>query len=236
MQLSIVIPALREARYIAATLEAVHRYLDERALAATTELVVVTADGPDDTPAIVARELPRFRHATQLCPGAKVGKGRDVRLGMLAARGELVVFMDADLATPVYHLDAMRARLAHHDVVIGSRDLTRIHDRFERTASSWLANWLVRATLLPGIVDTQCGFKGFRARTVRPLFEPLATLGWGFDFEVLARARKLGYSIDELALPDWRDPKGDDGLAGEVPVWARLRTLRELVRVWRRLR
>jgi glycosyltransferase involved in cell wall biosynthesis len=197
---------------------------------------VVTADGPDATPAIAAASLAAFPHAKHLEPGAKVGKGRDVRCGMLATTGEAVVFMDADLATPLYHLDRMLELLGRADIVIGHRDLARIHDRWERTISSQLANRLVQATLLPGILDTQCGFKGFRAATVRPLFEPLVTMGWGFDFEILARARQLGYSTQQLALPDWHDPKGDEGLAGEVPWIARLRTLRELFAVWRRLR
>jgi dolichyl-phosphate beta-glucosyltransferase len=214
----------------------VHRHLVERALLDKTEVIVVTADGPDGTAQLAKASLAQFPHATHLEPGAKVGKGRDVRAGMLAARGDLVVFMDADLATPLHHLDALLEMLDDSDLVIGYRDLGKIHDRWERTISSQLANRLVQATLLPGIHDTQCGFKGFRRATVEPLFEPLVTMGWGFDFEVIARAKKLGYRTQQLPLPDWRDPKGDEGLAGEVPWLARLRTLRELLLVWRRLR
>ncbi|MDB4956230.1 MAG: hypothetical protein JWO36_3799 [Myxococcales bacterium] len=196
----------------------------------------MTADSPDDTVALAKASLGKFPHAKQLEPGAKIGKGRDVRAGMLAARGELVVFMDADLATPLHHLGTMLELLGDADLVIGYRELGNIHDRWERTISSQLANRLVQATLLPGIHDTQCGFKGFRRATIAPLFEPLVTMGWGFDFEVLARARQLGYRTEQLPLPDWHDPKGDEGLAGEVPWLARLRTLRELLLVWRRLR
>ena len=211
-----------------------HRHLGDRV--ATTEVIVVTAEAPDDTVRLTRAALARFPHATQLEPGPKLGKGRDVRAGMLAARGELVVFMDADLATPLHHLDPMLELLADADLVIGYRDLAKIHDRWERTISSQLANRLVQATLLPGIHDTQCGFKGFRRATIAPLFEPLVTMGWGFDFEVLARARQLGFRTRQLPLADWRDPKGDEGLAGEVPWLARLKTLRELLLVWRRLR
>jgi hypothetical protein len=232
--LSIVIPAYAEARFLAGTLRALHAFLGERA--AATEVIVVTAEARDGTPAIAARELARFPRGRQLRPGQKVGKGRDVRAGMLAARGDVVLFMDADLATPLHHIDAAIEVIdAGADVAIGCRDIARMHREWGKAWSSRLANALVRAALLPGIGDTQCGFKAFRGAVVRPLFEPLTTLGWGFDLEVLARARGAGLSICELPVPDWADPKGDLGLAGELQWWARLRTLSELAGVVARL-
>lgn len=236
VRLSIVIPAYAEAPFIGATLDAVYAFLDERAWLPTTELVIVTADSADGTPAITREALRRFPHARHLEPGAKVGKGRDVRLGMLAATGEIVMFMDADLATPLGHLDAgVQAIEDGDDVVIGARDLDRIHGEWTRSLTSRWANALIQAVLLPGLHDTQCGFKLFRGDIVRELFEPLVTTGWGFDLEVLARARRGGYAIRELAVPDWFDPKGDNGLAGEVQWWARLRTLRDLANITARL-
>ncbi len=233
--LSVVVPAFREGRYLGATLDALFAFLEARAVLDATEVVVVTADGPDQTVAIAKRSLERFPHRVHICPGAKVGKGRDVRAGMLRARGELVIFMDADLATPLHHVDAMLEQLQHHDVVIGYRDLRNMHSDPARTASSVLANTFVQRLLLPGILDSQCGFKGFRAKAVAPLFEPLATKAWGFDIEVLVRARLLGYSIHQLPIRDWKDPKGDAGLAGEIQWIARFRTLLELLSIRRRL-
>jgi dolichyl-phosphate beta-glucosyltransferase len=227
--LSIVVPAFREALYIGHTLDALLEFLNARALLDKTEVVVVTADGPDDTVTIATHSLERFPHQVQLHPGRKVGKGRDVRAGMLRARGEFVVFMDADLATPLHHLDPMLEALRRHDLVIGYRDLKTIHVRATRTVSSRVANMLVQTLLLPGILDSQCGFKGFRSGVVNALFEPLATMTWGFDIEILVRARRLGLSIQQLPVFDWHDPKGDDGLAGEIQWAARLRTLRELI-------
>jgi glycosyltransferase involved in cell wall biosynthesis len=228
-----VIPAYREARYLAASLAAVRAFLDDAGWLGDTELVVVTADAPDDTVAIARRELARFPHHRHVQPGPKVGKGRDVRCGMLAATGELVMFMDADLATPLHHVPRMVAMLrGDSDVVIGCRQLATMHDRWSRKISSQLANLVVRWALVPGVPDTQCGFKGFRRAVARALFEPLATTGWGFDFEVLARAAALGVRVAQLAIPDWHDPKGDDGLVGEPPWRARLRTLGELAAVW----
>jgi glycosyltransferase involved in cell wall biosynthesis len=235
--LSIVIPAYREGRYVVGTLAALHTELVRRGWLARTEVIVVTATAPDDTVALVRATLPRFPRHLHLEPGPKVGKGRDVRAGMLAASGELVMFMDADLATPLRHLGAMVARLEDDaDVVIGCRDLASIHGHWRRRLASQVANRLVQALLLPGLDDTQCGFKGFRGSIVRELFEPLGTMGWGFDFEILARARRGGYHVAELPVPDWADPKGDLGLAGE-PQWrATLNTLRELVAVAAELR
>jgi len=230
--LSIVIPAYAEARYLASTLAALHAFLDERGWMA--EVIVVTADSPDDTAAIARRELARFANARQIQPGPKIGKGRDVRAGMLAATGDSVLFMDADLATPLHHIDAALAALAAgDDIVIGRRDLARMHRDPMKTLTSRLANAAVQALLLPDVHDTQCGFKLFRGAIVRELFEPLRTTGWGFDLEVLARAK--GYRIGELSIPDWCDPKGEHGLAGEIQWWARLRALGELLAITVRL-
>jgi glycosyltransferase involved in cell wall biosynthesis len=232
IDLSIVIPALAEAPYIAHTLMAVRNYLDSRARLDTSEVIVVTAEAADGTSEIARRELTKFPHACHIEPGRKVGKGRDVRLGMLAARGSTVLFMDADLATPTDHIDeALDAIAAGADVAIGVRNLAQIHDDVPRLLSSVLPNLAIRALLVPGISDTQCGFKAFRGAVVRELFEPLLTFGWGFDFEILARVRRAGHTIATIPIPDWRDPKGEHGLAGEKQWLARLRTLRELVLV-----
>lgn len=235
-QLSIVIPAYKEARYLGATLDALHAYLASKGWLRTTEVIVVTADADDGTAEIARRELQKFPRHLHIEPGPKVGKGRDVRCGMLAATGEIVLFMDADMATPLHHIERFVKRLRDDaDVAIGVRDLRQIHTDFMRSASSQLANLLVQRLLLPGVRDTQCGFKGFRRTVIRECFSLLLTTGWGFDFEVLGRARLAGYQIVELAVPDWHDPKGDEGLVGEVPWQASLRTLRELLIVWNRL-
>lgn len=227
--LSVVVPAFREAPYLANTFDALFGYLDARAMLRDTEVIVVTPDSPDETESIARRYIRRFPRNVHLYTGKKVGKGRDVRTGMLSATGEFVVFMDADLATPLSHLDPMLTALQQYDVVIGFRDLTKMHSGASRAFSSKLANVLVQELLLPGIWDSQCGFKGFRSRFVTPLFGPLSTKRWGFDIEVLVRARKLGCSIHQLPIFDWNDPKGSKGLAGEVQWAARFRTLHELI-------
>jgi dolichyl-phosphate beta-glucosyltransferase len=231
--LSIVIPAYREAWCLARSLDKVCTFLDDFGWLETTEIVLVTADAPDETVQIARREIVRFPHHCHLEPGVKVGKGRDVRCGMLVATGALVIFMDADLATPLHHLPPMIDMLQRGcGVVIGTRDLGTIHDDWTRKLSSQLANQLVRWLLLPGLRDTQCGFKGFRREVVDELFGPMTAMRWGFDFDILARGRHLGLPIGELFIGDWCDPKGNNGLVGE-PAWsARLSALRELVSLW----
>jgi dolichyl-phosphate beta-glucosyltransferase len=232
LRLSLVIPAYAEAEYLPRTLSELRRYLTAQGLLHSTEVIVVTANAPDETQALARRALRQFPNAHHLEPGAKIGKGRDVRHGMLAARGQVVLFMDADLATPLRHITrALAAIEAGGDVVIGCRALSRAHGVRSRSLASRLSNRLIRALLLPGLRDTQCGFKAFRQELVPELFGPLETMGWGFDFELLARARKLGHRIVELPIHDWADPKGDHGLAGEVQWWSHLRTLIELARV-----
>jgi dolichyl-phosphate beta-glucosyltransferase len=234
--LSIVIPAYAEAKYLGGTLAALHDYLDAKRILHSTEVIVVTADAPDGTAELARRELEAFPLALHLAPGPKVGKGRDVRCGMLAATGTYVLFMDADMATPLHHIDRFVQQLERGaDLVIGTRDLRQIHKDWIRSASSQVANQLVQRLLLPGVRDTQCGFKAFRLEVVEQLFAPLLTFGWGFDFEILGRARLAGLKLVELSVPDWSDPKGDDGLVGETPWRASLRTLRELFVVWNRL-
>jgi dolichyl-phosphate beta-glucosyltransferase len=95
-----------------------------------------------------------------------------------------------------------------------------------------VSNGLIRVLAVPGIPDTQCGFKGFSRASAHKLFEPLETMHWGFDIEILVRARCEGYKIATMQISDWFDPKiGIMGLAGESDVQANLNTLKELLAI-----
>ena len=233
---SVVVPAFSEAAIIEASLgrlaEALRR--DEERYP-FTEVVVVVADCPDDTARIARRQGSLFQSFKVVEPGPKVGKGRDVRAGMLAAAGEYLLFTDADLATPPSHVRGAFTLLDDGaDVVIGVRPLWHIHNSLGRRIRSVVSNLMIRILAVPGIQDTQCGFKGFRRQVARHVFMPLETLGWGFDIEVLVRARALRCRIQELPILDWHDPKiGRAGLCGESDWHANLATLRELLHVSR---
>ncbi|HVI69389.1 MAG TPA: glycosyltransferase family 39 protein, partial [Magnetospirillaceae bacterium] len=146
------------------------------------------------------------------------------------ARGEKRIFMDADLATPLRHVPAMARALDDQEVVIGVRKLSAIHKGFIRAFLSRAGNFLIRSVLLPKIRDTQCGFKGFSAVAAQKLFGVLKTTGWGFDMEILARARRAGYTIGQISIPDWREAR-TEGMAGDSKTGVALQSLGELARI-----
>ncbi len=229
INLSIIIPALNEAKFIGQTLEQIERWLNQNEIQDDTEVIVVAADGGDDTAQIAERYASRFLNFIVIRPGEKVGKGRDVKIGMLAARGGYRVFTDADLATPLHHIKSVLAAFDEgYQVVVGVRDINKMHDTFMRRLSSIFSNWLIRRMLGLSIMDTQCGFKGFTADAASKLFEGLVTQGWGFDFEILSKCKENKISVKEVEIYDWEDPKGADGLAGESQLKAMFSTLKEL--------
>jgi hypothetical protein len=141
--------------------------------------------------------------------------------------------MDADLATPLHHLETV-AKLTREDVdvIIGVRDLEKSHHGLRKVISNF-GNLLVRRLLRLGIRDTQCGFKAFRGPVADDLFAHQRVVGWGFDIEVLALATQRGYSISTIAIDDWQDVAG--GTFTNVAVTGALSTFRDLLRVRRLL-
>lgn len=233
-QLSIVIPALNEERVIVRSLTRLHRYLVQNELLATTEVIVVAAGRADQTANLARAQARDFAWFQVLTPPRKVGKGRDVKLGVLAARGQQIIFMDADLATPLHHLTTAQALLGQgNDVVIGVRNLWVIHKGLGRKIASVVANWLVRIFLLPRMPDSQCGFKGFTREAAREIFSTLTIDGWGFDMELLVIADAHRYRTAIIRVDDWEDPRPEGGLVGESTWRASIRTLRELFHIRR---
>lgn len=224
--LSIVVPAYNESDIITETLAQIADYCDQHHFG-SVELVVVAA-GNDDTP-VKARQLAdRFAGFQLIEPESKVGKGRDVRLGMQAARGAKQIFMDADLSTPLHHVEAAVAALDTAAVVIGVRHLHKIHHGLVRSAISLGGNLLIRLVFASGIRDTQCGFKGFTYEASRKLFSEIENTGWGFDIEMLQRAKEAHYQVAQLPIDDWREARSEGDLRGESSIMAALRTFREL--------
>ena len=209
LRLSVVIPAYNAGARIAATVGAVAAFLDGRPFA--SEIVVVD-DGSSDDTAEAARTASSGRVPVRvLARDRNLGKGASVREGVLAAAGEIVVFTDDDLATPIDELDkALAAFEAGADVVIGSRAHPESDIRVrQRRPREWLGksfNLLVRFFVLRGYRDTQCGFKAFRRAAAREVFSRLRTAGFGFDVEVLALCRELGYRVVEIPVV-WCDAR-----------------------------
>jgi dolichyl-phosphate beta-glucosyltransferase len=116
--------------------------------------------------------------------------------------------MDADLATPLHHLEDVRKAIHNNaDISIAVRDLLKIHDGFGRKLMSKGANLAAQILVVPGIKDTQCGFKVFSAEATEAVFSRQTMLKWSFDMELLGIARYLKFDIETFEAPDWHDPK-----------------------------
>jgi dolichyl-phosphate beta-glucosyltransferase len=211
--LSVVVPAYNEAARLPRTLERIEEFLRGRRY----EIVIVD-DGSTDGTVEAARAAAR-RELVVLRNEGNRGKGYSVRRGMRAGRGARRLMTDADLSTPIEELERLeRALDAGHDVAIGSRALegARIEVRqpWYRENMGRLFNVFVRALALPGLRDTQCGFKLFSARAAEAVFAAARLDGFSFDVEALFIARRLGYRIAELPVVWRNDAATHVGLGG----------------------
>lgn len=166
MNLTIIFPAYREANRIGNSLEKLSRNI-ARFKAGEVEVLIVVADSPDGTVEIVRSKASLFKIFRVIEAGPRAGKGRDVRLAMKEANGDYKLFMDADMATPLHHLNTVLRMMEEEvDVVIGVRDLHSSHTGLRRIISI-MGNMLVQFILGMSIKDTQCGFKAFRGTVCR---------------------------------------------------------------------
>jgi len=203
---SIVIPAYREEKRIGSTLEELAIYLNTNSTLKklNVEVLVVAADSPDYTDTVVISKKTKFKNLSLLKPGAKVGKGRDVQYGMLRAKGDAILFMDADMATPVKYVEQFyRSYFNGSDVVVATRNLKKHHPSRLRRSISNGGNLLFRILGGLWIEDSQCGFKLFSAQASKACFSNMTIMGWGFDMEILAIAKINGYKIETYRINDW---------------------------------
>lgn len=204
--LSIVIPAYNEERRLPQTLSRIVEYVRQRKL--SCEIIVVddgSSDATSDVAIATARSL-SFAPFRVLRYQPNMGKGYAVNRGVLSSNGHFVLFTDADLSTPIEELDKLLKPLlnGYCDIAIASRALfgseLPIRQPLFRELMGRAFNVVVQALLLPGIRDTQCGFKCFAAKAAQDIFIRQRTFGFAFDVEILYIARKLGYRIVELPV------------------------------------
>lgn len=211
--LSIVIPCYNEERRLPGTLGKVTSYLQARDYCAE---IIVVDDGSTDNTASVVEPLAAATPIIHLIRNEHRGKAFAVRTGMLAAAGQFVLFSDADGATPIEEADKLLPLLAEgYDVAIASREgeqAKRMDEPWHRHLMGRVFNWIVQLLAVPGIQDTQCGFKAFRREAARHLFGNMQLYGpgatgpvkgamlTGFDVEILFLARKWGYRIAEVPV------------------------------------
>ena len=203
LELSVVIPAYNEAERIGPTLEAISANLKKDDV--DYEIVVVS-DGSIDATEDIVRDYAKTDAGIRLISySPNRGKGCAVRMGMLEARSENVLFSDADLATPIEDLEKLRQAVANGcEVVIGSRALKESvivgWRPWYRELSGKTFNMIIRLLAVPGIRDTQCGFKFFTGGSAAKVFSATLLNGFGFDVEALYLARKFGFSIGEIPV------------------------------------
>ncbi|HZS93450.1 MAG TPA: dolichyl-phosphate beta-glucosyltransferase [Chloroflexota bacterium] len=204
--LSIVIPAYNEAQRLPPSLWRLAAYLAD---APYRFEIVVVSNGSDDGTEDVVRGLVPAIPGLRLVVETRRGKGLAVRRGIEASRGQIVLLCDADLSMPPEHISDFLASLAHVDVVVGSREAPgarRIGEPWHRHVMGRVFNALVRGLAVPGIDDTQCGFKAFRRDAAETLARRQTINGFGFDVELLYLARKYGYRMKELPITWHFDP------------------------------
>ncbi len=209
VHLSVVIPAFEEVARIGQTLERVRAYLDDQVF--VSEVVVVVDGGRDGTRALVRAAMTGWPALRVLEHDTNRGKGYAVRWGMLEARGRYLLFSDADLSTPIAEVGRLIAVLeAGGDIAIGSRAIAgsdvQVRQAWWRQLMGRVFNHIVRLVAVPGIRDTQCGFKCFRRDAARRMFALQRMTRFSFDVELLWIARRLGYRVVEVPVIWVNDP------------------------------
>ena len=208
--LSVVVPVYDEAQVLEANLEAIVAFLEP--LGESFELVAVDDGSRDDSLAILERFAQRDPRLKVERNPRNLGKGAAVKRGMLAARGRRVLFMDADLSTPLEEIPAFLGALdTGMDVVIGNRrapgsQVTR-HQPWIRETLGRGFTALTRMLLAPGVHDFTCGFKAFRHDAARAVFERTTRSAWAFDAEVVVIAHSLGLKLAQVPVR-WADEEG----------------------------
>ena len=228
-KLSVIIPAYNEEKRIAETLKNIDGYLQKQSY--DYEIVVVVNNSHDKTVEVV-NELEKTTIKKAFAMDLKEGgKGNAVKRGLLEkATGDIVMFMDADNATPISEIEKFLPYFEQgFDVVIGSRytnpDLVKVHQPFYRIVLSRMSNLLIQVLAVPGIKDTQLGFKAFTSKAAKEIFPLVTVLRWGFDMEVLTVALARNYKIKEVGV-SWTEHGG-----GHVPLSAYAESLIDLFKI-----
>jgi dolichyl-phosphate beta-glucosyltransferase len=221
MKLSIVIPAYNEEVCIENTLHKIIKHMKSRKI--QNEILVIDDGSTDKTRNIVSK-----------IPGIKLnnarknkGKGYSVKEGMLIAKGDYLLFTDADLSTPIEEIDSFLGDIKKYDIVVASRALPQ-----SEVKSSWykillgrIGNALISMLAVKSIKDTQCGFKLFTKKAAKTIFPKQTVDRWGFDFEILHIAQKLGFRIKERPV-HWKATQ-----KSKVKTTDYLKTLLELINI-----
>ena len=226
LTLSIVLPAYNEAARIGGSLDKITEYAQQHAW--NVEVIVVNDGSSDNTAEIICQYAKRYSWVRSIDNPGNRGKGYSVRNGMLHARGDILLFSDADLSSPIEEADKLIAALhAGADVAIGSRwvrkELQVVPQPLRRQILGRMFNLALRVVLGLNFKDTQCGFKAFRRSAAELVFTQQQVETWGFDPELLYLAKKAGLRTVEVPVY-WAHSEG-----------TRLHPLRDGIRMFAQL-
>lgn len=231
MHLSVIVPVYNEARTLEKNFQQYFAYLDRQNF--NYELIAVN-DGSTDESGIIldnlAKQYPRLKIINQ---DRNQGKGAAVCRGLLAGQGRWRLFLDADGATSIDHIDLIWPEFkSGADLVIASRQprdaaTARIdkHQAVHKKLLGQAGNLLIRWLAVSGIKDTQCGFKAFTAEAVQAVIPQIKTKGWAFDVEILSRAQQNNLLISIIPA------RWVNGEHSTVKLWHYPRTVWELVKI-----
>lgn len=199
--LSIVIPAHNEEDRLPNTLEKIYKFLETQDFLYE---VIIVENGSSDHTLELAQEFAQSRPTLRVLQEQKRGKGNAVKRGMLEARGDYRFICDADLSMPIEELlKFIPPALQQFDIAIASREApgaVRYNEPPYRHIGGRAVNFIIQLLILPGLNDTQCGFKCFRADIAEALFRQQTLAGWSFDIEILYLARRKKFIINEIPI------------------------------------
>ncbi|MBU1136863.1 glycosyltransferase family 2 protein [Patescibacteria group bacterium] len=232
IHLSVIIPVYNEEKRLSSTLLNIDKYLSEQEY--DYEIIVVNDGSKDNTAKIVKKFSYLIKNLKLIDNRKNHGKGWVVRQAMLESEGKIRLFMDADNATTIEHFEKMIPFFKKgYQVVIGSRDRKDAKGAKQAVPQSFfkrqlgnLGNLLIQIVAVPGIWDTQCGFKAFTRKAAENIFSRAKIDRWGFDIEALFLARKLGLKIGIIPVIWVNAPDSKVNLKGYLNTFKELFVVR----------
>jgi len=203
LDISIIIPAFNEEKRISKTIKGIERYLDSKNI--SYEIIVVDDGSSDNTLNLVKGFSKNNNKITYITYEKNMGKGYAVREGVKNSKGNLILFSDADLSTPITEMEKLIAAIKNgFDISIASRALSNseiiVSQHFYRKTMGKIFNILVQLLIYRGIKDTQCGFKCFTKKASQEIFKRCKINGFSFDVEALLIGKKLGFKIKDIPV------------------------------------
>ncbi|MGB3988381.1 MAG: dolichyl-phosphate beta-glucosyltransferase [Minisyncoccales bacterium] len=228
MYLSIIIPAYNEEKRLPSTIREISSYLKDKDY--SYEILVVNDGSTDKTAEVVRGMTTEIKGLKLIDNEENKGKGGVVKQGMLEAKGKYRLFTDADNSTSIDHIERMWPLFNEgFNIVIGTRDSKdapgakqAVPQSFIKRSLGNIGNLLIQLIAVPGIWDTQCGFKAFTDQLAESVFPKQKIDRWGFDIEILFLSRMLGYKIGIIPVNWVNDPDSKVSLKGYLQVFKEL--------------